>query len=198
MEIVKQKTMKTNYLESIRKQFAYYKLLGDNTFKQLSEDELFWSSGLESNSIGTIVKHLRGNMLSRWTDFLSSDGEKLWRNREDEFEMDLRDKEHLISLWEEGWKCLFKAIDSINETNFGTIVYIRNSGHSVLEAFNRQLGHYSYHVGQIVFIGKMLKATEWESLSIAKGNSDSYNQEKFNQPKRKAHFTDEFLDEKEQ
>lgn len=186
--------METNYLESIRKQFQYYKLLGDKTFEQLSEDELFWSAGSESNSIALIVKHLRGNMLSRWTDFLTSDGEKVWRNREDEFKMDFRDKAHLLATWEEGWKCLFKAVDSVDESNFDTTVYIRNMGHSVVEAFNRQLGHYSYHVGQIVFIGKMLKADEWKSLSIAKGDSESYNQEKFEQPKRKAHFTDDFLD----
>ena len=160
---------------------------------QLSDEDLFWQYNAESNSIAVIVKHLWGNMLSRWTDFLTSDGEKQWRDREAEFESDIRDREELRQKWEAGWNCLFEALDSINEDNFGTTVYIRNQGHTIVEAINRQLAHYAYHVGQIVYIGRMLKGPEWESLSIPKGGSKAYNREKSSQPKRREHFTREFL-----
>lgn len=185
--------MQNNYLESVRKQFEYYQLLGERTMAQLSDEDLFWHYNAESNSIAVIVKHLWGNMLSRWTDFLTSDGEKQWRDREAEFEGDIRDRKELLHKWEAGWRCLFEALDSINEENFGTTVYIRNQGHSIVEAINRQLAHYAYHVGQIVYIGRMLKGPEWESLSIPKGGSKAYNQDKFAQPKRREHFTKEFL-----
>ena len=185
--------MQENYLESIKKQFAYYKLLGEKTFSQLDDDALFWQFNSESNSIAIIINHLCGNMLSRWTDFLTSDGEKDWRNREEEFEDIIKTKEELLAKWEEGWTCLFTAINSVNTTNFETEVYIRNQGHSIVEALNRQLAHYAYHVGQITFIGKMALGENWQSLSIPKGGSKVYNQEKFTKDKHKAHFTDEFL-----
>lgn len=188
--------MKENYLESIRKQFEYYKMLGENTFAQLEEKDLFWQYNSESNSISIIVKHLSGNMLSRWTDFLTSDGEKDWRNREDEFAGDIKSTKELIEKWNKGWDCVFEALDSITEENFDTTVYIRNMGHTVPEAINRQFAHYSYHIGQIVYIGRMIKGNQWKSLSIPKGGSEAYNSDKFSQPKRKAHFTDEILEKK--
>ena len=132
-------------------------------------------------------------MMSRWTDFLTTDGEKDWRNREAEFETDIKSKEELMEKWEAGWACLFHAIDSVNEDNFHSTIYIRNMGHTVTEAINRQLAHYSYHVGQMVFLGKMIKGTEWKSLSIPRGESKTYNAAKFAQPKRQEHFTKEFL-----
>lgn len=186
--------MESNYLESVRKQFEYYKLLGDKTIAQLSEEELFWQYNEESNSIAIMVKHLWGNMLSRWTDFLTSDGEKEWRERDAEFESDLDSKAEMLEKWEEGWKCLFDALDTINSENFNTIVYIRNQGHSITEAINRQLAHYAYHVGQLVFVGRMIRGAEWMSLSIPKGASSNYNKDKFAQEKRRTHFTDEYLD----
>lgn len=176
-----------------RKQFEYYKLLGDLTFAQLKEQDLFWQYNPESNSIAIIVKHLWGNMLSRWTDFLTADGEKEWRDRDGEFEATIQTKEELIEKWNAGWECLFTALDSVNEDNADTTVYIRNMGHTITEAVNRQLAHYAYHVGQIVFIGRMIRGAEWQSLSIPKGDSKAYNAEKFSLEKRKAHFTDEFL-----
>jgi len=179
----------------VRKQFAYYKLLGENTFAQLKEEDLFWQYNPESNSIAIIVKHLWGNMLSRWTDFLVSDGEKEWRDRDGEFEATIQTKEELIDKWNEGWECLFNSLDSVNIDNADTTIYIRNMGHTIMEAVNRQLAHYAYHIGQIVFIGRMIRGAEWQSLSIPKGNSKTYNAGKFSQPKRKAHFTDEFLKE---
>lgn len=184
--------MISGYLDSVKKQFEYYKMLGDKTFEQLSDEQLFWKYNDESNSIASIIKHLHGNMLSRWTDFLTSDGEKEWRDRENEFENDVQNRETLLELWEKGWICLFEALNTVNEDNFDQIIYIRNMGHSVLEAINRQLAHYPYHIGQIVFIGKMINDSDWKSLSIPRGNSQQYNAQKFAQPKRKAHFTDEF------
>jgi len=188
--------MVPNYLDSVRKQFLYYKMLGDKTFAQLDEESLFWQYDSESNSIAIIVKHLWGNMRSRWTDFLTSDGEKAWRKRDMEFRADIRNRKELLEKWEEGWDCLFTALDSLNETNFDTTIYIRNMGHTVTEAINRQLAHYAYHVGQIVFLGRMIKGKGWESLSIPKGKSAEYNAEKFAQPKRQEHFTKEFLENK--
>ena len=185
--------MENDYLESVKKQFEYYKMLGEKTFIQLSDEQLFWQYNQESNSIATIVKHLWGNMLSRWTDFLTTDGEKEWRQREAEFDNDITTREEIIQKWNEGWTCLFKAIDSLNESNINETIYIRNMGHSVIEAINRQLAHYPYHIGQIVFIGKMAKENAWYSLSIPRGNSKEHNAEKFAKPKHKEHFTNEFL-----
>ena len=190
--------MNANYLESVRKQFEYYKMLGTKTMRQVGDEKLFHQYNDESNSISIIVKHLWGNMLSRWTDFLTSDGEKTWRDRDGEFVSDINTPEELWQKWEEGWDCLFSALDGLTEENLNTTVYIRNMGHSVAEACNRQLAHYAYHIGQIVFIGKMIRGSEWESLSIPKGGSKHYNKDKFAKEKRHEHFTDQFLkDDKE-
>ena len=185
-----------NYIESSRTQFLYYKQLGERTMAQLSDEELFWQYNVESNSIAIIVKHLWGNMLSRWTDFLTSDGEKEWRQRDAEFEAtDIENRQELLEKWGEGWQCVFKAMDSIIPENFDTLVYIRNQGHSIPEAVNRQLAHYAYHVGQMVFLGKMLRGADWQSLSIPKGQSKEFNAEKFSTPKRRGNFADEFVEE---
>lgn len=185
--------MKTDYLESVKKQFQYYKLLGDKTIEQLPSEKLFWQANQESNSIAINVKHLHGNMLSRWTDFLTTDGEKEWRQRDGEFENDIQSKEIVLELWNEGWQCLFDALNKLTEKDLTKIIYIRNQGHTVLEAINRQLAHYPYHVGQIVFIGKMILNDKWQTLSIPRGKSNTYNTEKFSKEKSKTHFTDEFL-----
>ena len=137
-------------------------------------------------------------MLSRWTDFLTTDGEKEWRDRESEFDNDLSSRQELISKWEEGWDCFLTTLQSLNPEDLGKIIYIRNQGHTVMEAINRQLAHYPYHVGQIVFIGKMVCENNWTSLSIPKGNSKAFNQEKFSKPKHQEHFTDEFIDKREE
>jgi len=184
--------MNTNYLDSAIKQFEYYKMLGDKTFAQIADDKLFWQFNEDSNSIATIVKHLTGNMLSRWTDFLTSDGEKEWRKRDEEFENDITSKKDMLDKWEQGWKVFLDTLNSLKEEDLEKIVYIRNQGHTVLEAINRQLAHYPYHIGQIVFIGKMA-AGQWNSLSIPRGNSQAYNADKFAQEKKPGHFTDEYL-----
>ena len=183
--------MENTYTSGIIKQFCYYKTLGDKTLEQLSFEDMNFSPNDDSNSISIIVKHLVGNMLSRWTNFLTEDGEKSWRERDQEFEASYRSKQELIAAWETGWNCLFDAIKPLNDGDMSTLVYIRNEGHTVAEAIFRQLGHYSYHIGQIIYIGKMLKADAWISLSIPKGNSDAYNQHKFSQPKEPRHYTDD-------
>jgi hypothetical protein len=185
--------MNTTYLESVKKQFEYYKMLGDKTIDQLPDDKLYWQYNDESNSIAIIVKHLSGNMLSRWTDFLTSDGEKEWRHRDEEFENDIKNKTELIKKWNDGWNCFFNTLSAVQEADLSKITYIRNEGHTVLEAINRQLAHYPYHIGQMVFIGKMICNEKWVSLSIPKGNSNTYNAEKFSKEKHKEHFTEEFL-----
>jgi hypothetical protein len=188
--------MNNGFLDSTKKQFEYYKLLGEKTFEQISDDQINWQYNLESNSIAIIVKHLTGNMLSRWTNFLTTDGEKEWRNREREFEGEIESKTQLLEIWNKGWNCLFDTLDSISDEDLGKIIYIRNQGHTVMEAINRQLAHYPYHVGQIVFIGKMLLDENWLTLSIARGKSSTYNAEKFSKEKQKGHFTDEYLGKK--
>lgn len=187
----------TNYLDSVRKQFEYYQHLGEKTFDQVPEEQLFWQYNPESNSIATIVKHLWGNMRSRWTDFLATDGEKEWRQRDAEFENDIRTREELLQKWNEGWACLYAALDSLMPEDLERIIYIRNQGHTVMEAINRQLAHYPYHVGQIVFLGKMIRNEQWQSLSIPRGGSGGYNADKFSRPKHREHFTDELNKKKE-
>jgi hypothetical protein len=164
-----------NYLKSAKTEFLRYKALGEKAMDQLEPGQLFFSSNDDSNSIAIIVKHMYGNMLSRWTDFLTTDGEKPWRGRDAEFENPIEDKEVLMKQWEEGWNCLFTAIDPLQDEQLSAIVFIRNEAHTVVEAINRQLTHYSYHVGQIVFAAKQLKKGAWNSLSIAKNKSKEFN-----------------------
>ncbi|MEM9990291.1 MAG: DUF1572 family protein, partial [Bacteroidota bacterium] len=140
----------TTHLDGLRKQFEFYKKLGDKTFEQLSEEQLFWQSHVSSNSIAILVKHLWGNMRSRWTNFLTEDGEKDWRKREAEFNIDISSQVELLEKWETGWACLFAALRPLADKDLTQIIYIRNQGHTVAEAICRQLAHYAYHVGQIV------------------------------------------------
>ena len=181
----------TSYLQSTLKQFKYYKSLGDKTFAQLPFDELKRKVAEDSNSIAIIVKHMAGNMMSRWTNFLTEDGEKTWRNRDDEFIDSFIDKNELIEIWNKGWHCLFNALETISDDDLNQIIYIRNQGHTVTEAINRQMMHYAYHVGQIVLLGKIIKGKDWQSLSISKGKSKDYNKEKFAKSKGKRHFTED-------
>lgn len=180
-----------SYLESSVKQFEYYKSLGDKTFDQLTFVELQNEFAEDSNSIAIIVKHIVGNMLSRWTNFLTEDGEKEWRMRDEEFMDSFHTKEELLSTWNKGWDCLFNAIKPLKTEDLERIIYIRNQGHTVVEAINRQMMHYAYHAGQIVFLGKLTKGNNWQSLSIPKGKSKDYNQEKFAKDKGKRHFTED-------
>lgn len=185
--------MSIHYLESAIRQFKMYKQLGEKAISQMADEGLAWQPNEESNSVVTIVKHLWGNMLSRWTDFMTTDGEKTWRQRDAEFENEAINRETLMVRWNEGWACLFAALSSITDDDLEKIIYIRNEGHSVLEAINRQISHYSYHIGQIVYIAKLCSKEEWKSLSIPKNKSDEYNAIKFSQEKEKKHFTDEWV-----
>jgi len=184
--------MELEYLNSIKKQFEYYKSIGEKTFDQLDEKDFFVPFNEESNSIAIIVKHLWGNMKSRWTDFLTTDGEKEWRNRDLEFESFTKSKDELLTKWNDGWKCLFDALNSVNEENFKTKIYIRNQEHSVFEAINRQFAHYSYHIGQIVYAARLIKGSKWKNLTIPKGKSSYFNKEKFSKGKHSGHFSGDF------
>ena len=181
------------YLVSVKKQMLYYKTVAEKAIDQLEEEQLFVSVNDNSNSIATIMKHMAGNMHSRWTDFLTSDGEKEWRNRDGEFENTINSKVEILTIWNKGWECFFKAIEELKPEQLSQIIYIRNEGQTALDAINRQLAHYPYHVGQIVFYAKMLKKSEWSSLSIPKNKSNSYNAEKFAQEKSNKHFKDDEL-----
>lgn len=187
--------MKTNslYLESVKKQMHYYKTIAEKAIEQLEAEQLFISVNEDTNSIATIIKHLSGNMISRWTDFLTTDGEKDWRNRDSEFETTLQSKEELLAEWNKGWDCFFNAIESLQPEQLSQIIYIRNEGQTAMDAINRQLAHYPYHIGQIVFYAKMLKHDQWNSLSIPKNKSNDYNADKFSKEKSIKHFTDDEL-----
>jgi len=163
------------FLASVIKRFSYYKELGNKTLAQLSEQEFHFAPSEESNNIAVIIQHMHGNMLSRWTDFLTSDGEKEWRRRDAEFEDQKLNKEELITLWEQGWKCFLEALKSLTNNDLEKTIYIRNEALSVTDGINRQLAHYPYHVGQIIFIAKMIKNKDWQNLSIPKGRSAAFN-----------------------
>lgn len=184
--------MNNEFVSGAIKQFEYYKLLGEKSFAQVNDDALFWQFNENSNSIATIVKHLRGNMMSRWTDFLNSDGEKEWRNRDAEFENDITTRAEMMEKWNEGWQCLFNALKPLSIKDLEKIIYIRNTGQTVTDAICRQIAHYSYHVGQIVYIARMISES-WNSLSIPKGESGNYNKQKFSKEKSTEHFTDELM-----
>lgn len=162
-------------LRSIRKRFANLKELGDGALAQVSAEELHVEPGAECNTLALQIKHVHGNMLSRWTDFLTSDGEKPWRNRDGEFEHDpAMTPDDWLALWEEGWACLFHTIDALQPEDLGKTITIRSQSMPAIDAINRQLTHYGYHVGQMVLQAKMLRGSDWKTLSIARGASTAY------------------------
>jgi hypothetical protein len=165
------------YLKIVIERFKSVKSLGDKTINQLSEEDIFWTYNNESNSAAIIVKHMSGNMVSRWTDFLTSDGEKDFRKRDEEFNNDLSSKSEVMAVWEKGWQALMNALMTLTEQDLLKTITIRGERHLVMDAIERQLAHYAYHVGQLVYIGKQVKHDEWESLSIPKGRSEDYLKE---------------------
>ena len=165
------------YLRIVIERFKSVKSLGDKTIQQLNEEEIHWSYNDESNSVAVIVKHVSGNMVSRWTDFLTSDGEKEYRNRDEEFIDNISSKSEVIKVWEKGWEVLFATLNDLGEPDLLKKIYIRGESHLVIDAIERQMAHYSYHVGQIVYIGKLLKDSNWESLSIPRWKSEDYLRE---------------------
>lgn len=162
------------FLQAAIKQFRQYQQLAENAFLQLTDSQLFIAVNEESNPVAVIVKHMRGNMLSRWTDFLTTDGEKDWRERDAEFENDLFTREEMMQKWEEGWSCLFAALQSLDSQDLERKVTIRSQPLTVTDAIVRQLTHYAYHIGQIVYLAKMFSNDQWKSLSIPRGGSAAY------------------------
>ena len=165
----------TSYLKDAADMFRYYKRLGDRAMEQTPEEGLFATPDAESNSIAIIVKHLAGNMRSRWTDFLTTDGEKPDRNRDSEFEAAPATRIGLLDMWETAWKLVFDALASLTERDLGRTIPIRGEAHSVMQAINRQLTHYAYHVGQIVYLAKHFAGPEWKSLTVPRGKSGEFN-----------------------
>ena len=163
------------FLTSAVKRFKEYKALGEATFVQLSDEEIFVQPNNASNSIAIIVQHLHGNMLSRWTNFLTEDGEKEWRKRDAEFEVLLSGKGSVLTCWNKGWNVVLDSLESLTADDLAKTIFIRSQPLSVVDAINRQLAHYSYHVGQIVYLGRWIKDTDWQWLSIPKGGSAEYN-----------------------
>lgn len=163
------------YLDSVLKRMYTYKVLGDRTFTQLVERDFYFTPDPNSNSIAVIIQHLSGNMLSRWTNFLTEDGEKEGRSRDKEFNPQTYDKAQLLELWEKGWGCLMDALRSLTEEDLLKTIHIRHEPLMAVDAINRQLAHYPHHVGQIVYIGKMIRKEDWQSLSIPKGQSEDFN-----------------------
>ena len=164
------------YLSTVITRLRYYKSLGDKTFEQLTGSDFHYQPNAASNSIAVIIRHLHGNMLSRWTNFLKEDGEKEWRQRDNEFAIVNSSQEELLTLWEDGWKCFLETLSSLKKKDLKKNVTIRQEPLSVIDAINRQVAHYSYHVGQIVYVGRMIKIESWVNLSIPLNQSQAFNQ----------------------
>jgi hypothetical protein len=169
--------LSAHIIENIIGVFKNYKSMGEKSFEQLSKDADFhFKIDGESNSIAIIIQHMSGNMISRWTEFLTADGEKDYRNRDGEFEDSKKSRQELIKIWEDGWNVLFNTLNILSENDLLKMITIRNESLTVFQALNRQVAHYSYHVGQIVFIAKHIRASEWKSLSIPKNASSEHKQ----------------------
>ena len=170
--------IESNYINSVKNQFKQYKVLAEKAIDQVPDEKIDWQYNPETNSIAIIVKHLAGNMVSRFTDFYNSDGEKKWRDRDAEFENEKLSRERLKALWDEGWDCLFQVLNGLSAADLSKVVIIRNEEHTVVEAINRQLTHYAYHIGQIIFIAKMALDNQWKTLTIPKKASREFNAKK--------------------
>jgi uncharacterized damage-inducible protein DinB len=165
----------TSHLEDSIALFRFYKKMGEGAIEQVTDEQLFATLDEEMNSIAIIVKHMAGNMRSRWTDFLTSDGEKPDRNRDTEFVEPPPTREELLKRWNEGWDRVFRALTPLSDSDLGRSVTIRGEPHSVMQAVNRQIAHYAYHCGQIVFLAKHFKASDWKSLSVPRNKSGEFN-----------------------
>lgn len=168
-------TIGSAFLQSAIKRVKYYKQLSERTFEQLEEKDFYFRPNSVSNSLAVIIQHMSGNMLSRWSNFLSEDGEKSWRKRDMEFEDRHYSRQELMEHWEKGWNCFTDTLESLNEQDLLKTVYIRNEPLLVIDAINRQLAHYPHHAGQIIYIGKIIRGEQWENLSIEKNRSEAYN-----------------------
>lgn len=165
----------TSYLEDAIELFRYYKRQAERAMEQVKDEQLFAAIDSESNSIAIIVKHMAGNMRSRWTDFLTSDGEKLNRNRDGEFVDAPRTRAALMEIWDRGWMCMFGALEPLTDADLGRKITIRGEAHSVMQAINRQLAHYPHHIGQIVLLAKHFAGERWHSLTVPRNGSAEFN-----------------------
>jgi Protein of unknown function (DUF1572) len=165
----------TSYLDDARAILGQYKKLADGAMAQVSDSELYAVLDPEMNSIALIVKHMSGNMCSRWTDFLTTDGEKPTRNRDIEFEDPPATRDKLMAMWENGWGCLFAALEPLTDADLSRTITIRGEAHSVMQAINRQVAHYPYHCGQIVLVAKHFRSSQWQSLSVPRNKSEEFN-----------------------
>src|SRR5258708_5620943 len=165
-----------SYLDDSLTLFRYFKKLAERAMEQVTDEQLFVMLDEEANSIGIIVKHMAGNMRSRWTDFLTTDGEKPDRDRDSEFVDPPATRKALLDIWEDGWTRLFRALESLSDSDLGRTVTIRGEAHTVMQAVNRQVAHYAHHVGQIVMLAKHLAHDRWESLSVPRNRSAEFNQ----------------------
>ncbi len=169
-------SMGQHYLDDALRRFRDYKKLAERAFAQISDEDFFRTLDEESNSIAINMKHMAGNMISRWTDFLTTDGEKPERNRDLEFVMlPETSKDDMLAYWERGWQCVFDAVEPLKPEDLMRTIRVRGQDHTVVQAINRQLAHYAYHVGQIVFLAKHFKSSEWQSLSVPKNRSAEFN-----------------------
>ena len=168
--------MANEFINASIRRMKYYKELGEKTFEQLNDADFHFKPSSESNSIAVMIQHIVGNMLSRFTNFLTEDGEKDWRNRDNEFEVHNYSKQQLIDLWNKGWKCFLDVLESLKEDDLIKTITIRKEQLNVTDAIIRQLAHYPYHIGQIVYVGRLIKNENWKNLSIPKGNSQAFNQ----------------------
>lgn len=174
------------FLQSARSKFAAQKMMAERAFGQNDDTQIRQALSPETNSVAVIMKHMAGNMLSRWTDLLTSDGEKPWRHRDQEFVDDFADRAELIADWEKGWTCLFDTLDSLTDADLLRAVTIRGEPHTVIDAIVRQLDHYGYHVGQIVLISRILAGDKWEVLTIPRGGSEEFNRRKAQERQHRA------------
>lgn len=184
-----------NYLSDAIQSFRNYKKLADKAIAQVSDEDFFRQIDAESNSIAIIIKHIAGNQISRWTDFLITDGEKDFRNRDSEFIRENETRESLLGFWERGWKCLFDALESLSVDDFSKTVTIRGQAHTICEAINRQLTHYPMHIGQIIFLAKHFSLADWQTLSVPKNKSAQFNQfmaDKKGETKKQIELAEEF------
>jgi len=170
----------TSYLEDSLSLFHHYKRLAEGAIAQLTDEQLFATLDPEMNSIAIIMKHMTGNMRSRFTDFLTSDGEKPDRHRDSEFEAPPQSREALMKLWEENWNVVFQSLNGLSEADLTRSVPIRGEAHSVMQAINRQVAHYAYHIGQIVFLAKHLSSNQWKALTVPRGKSEEFNKKVLN------------------
>jgi hypothetical protein len=167
----------TSFLDDSLSVFRYYKRLAEAAMVQVTDEQLLTVLDPEMNSIALIVKHMAGNMRSRWTDFFSSDGEKPDRNRDSEFIEPPSNREELMKLWESGWNCVFSALEPLSSEDMTRPVFIRGEAHSVMQAISRQIAHYAYHSGQIVFLAKHFQCAQWKSPTVPRGQSAKFNQQ---------------------